>query len=170
MRSELIIAKQLTMRGRMAYALACLESLAAKLNFSSPEYRELLALLWEFTETNNYRAWNLKLTASKWKYVRAMGFWTVNHENRSKPAPNREQFSDAPEALIAILGLCAAIGEAHLYGGFESKDSECYLDKMIMILSEQGVQLPSSARFQENALLQLSDGIGFAAPRSFYMD
>jgi len=162
--------KHLTMRGRMAYALACLECLAAKLNFSSSKYRQLLTLLWEFTETNNYRDWNLKLTASEWKNVRAFGYWLVSEENRPKPAFNSDTFSDAPEALVGTLGLCAALGEAHLYGGFQSKDSECYLEKILLILHEQGVQPPPILRFQENSLASFGDGVGFAAPRSFYMD
>ena len=154
----------------MAYALACLECLAAKLNFSSSKYRQLLTLLWEFTETNNYRDWNLKLTASEWKNVRAFGYWLVSEENRPKPAFNSDTFSDAPEALVGMLGLCAALGEAHLYGAFQSQGSESFLERILAILRQQGVQLPPMDRFEENNLARSPDGIGFAAPRSFYMD
>ncbi len=69
------------MRGRMAYALACLERLAAKSNFTSPKFVEFLGLLWEFTETEHFGKWNRELTTAQWKHVRAFGFF---HEKAVK--------------------------------------------------------------------------------------
>ncbi len=166
------ILKQVTMRGWMAFALACLERLAGKLHYTSPKYQELLGLLWEFTETDHFPNWNLKLTVPQWGEVREFGFWLMNHENRPKPAYNTEPFIGIPEAVAGMLGLCAAIGEAHLYGAFQSKDSERYLDKILNIMDEQGLQLPALDRFLENKLDFSSnpDGDGLRAPRSFYME
>jgi hypothetical protein len=172
MKPEMAILKQITMRGRMAFALACLERLASNLNYTSPKYLELLGLLWEFTETENFTKRNQKLTIPQWEHIRAFGFWLIDDEKRPKPSYNSEPFSDLPEAVAGMLGLCAAIGEAHLYGAFLSEDSECLLEKIFDVMDEQRVQPPALDRFQKNKLNFLSDpgGAGFSTPRSFYVD
>ncbi len=169
MKTEMIILKQISMRGRMAFGLACVERLAAKYNFQSSKYMELLGLLWEFTETENFGEWNLRLTGGQWEHVRAFGFWLINDEGR--PKPNSNPFPDAPEVVVAMLGLCAAIGEAHLYGAFVSEESECLLEKVLAIMAEEGVPLPPLDRFQRNDVNATPDfpGIGFPASRSFYL-
>lgn len=161
--------KGLTARSRMAYAVACLEKLAAKLNYSSPKFKEMLGLLWSYTDTQHLLKWNQAVNSDCWGNYLDYGFWLCCDEPR--PAVKSEPFSDAPEAILGTMALCALIGESHLYAAFNSGNSEAYLEKLLTIMGEHRLPLPPMDRFKKNSLEIAGKGeeIGFPAPRSFYM-
>jgi hypothetical protein len=171
MRSEIQYLMKLTARGRMAYSLACLETLAARLNYTSPKYRELLDLLWSFTETKDFAAWNRNILDGRWGDYYNYGMWLGTEHTQGEPIPESDLFADAPKPIVGMLGLCALIGESHLYGAFQSDDSEAYLRKVLQIMDENGVPLPPAEQFKKESLVDLPRGheMGIPAPRSFYM-
>lgn len=170
-RSEMVELTLLTARARTAYSLACLENLAAKLNYTSPKYRELLAVLWSFTETKHYGEWNRNVTSYHWGDYYNYGMWLGTNHADGNLISKTDPFADAPEAVVGMMGLCALIGESHLYGAFQSDCSEAYLDKVLTIMDNHDVPLPAMGRFQKNSLEIAGKGkeMGFPAPRSFYI-
>lgn len=168
---ETIQLKEIAVRGRMAYALACLESLADHLSYTSPKFKEMLDLLWSFTDTNSFLTWNqCVFSTKKWGHFIDYGIWLGTDGRGGGRLSGSDLFGDAPEAVVGMMGLCALIGEVHLYGAFNSTDSDDYLRKVVEILTDQGLKPPALDRFLENKLVEHKDGFGFPAPRSFYMD
>ena len=155
-------------RGRMAYSLACLESLTARLNYTSPMFNELLDLLWSFTETKDYGEWNRRVLKDKWGNYFFYGLWLGTEGTQGGPISKSDPFADAPQAVVGMMGLCALIGESHLYGAFSSDDSEAYLEQVLCIMDNHGIPLPPLHPFQRNSVSEVR-GMGFPAPRSFYM-
>jgi hypothetical protein len=155
----------------MAYSLACVESLASRLDYISPKYKELLELLWSFTETKDYGAWNRIALSDKWGDYYNYGMWMGTDHTQGNLISKTDPFADVPEALVGMMGLCALIGESHLYGAFQSDNSKAYLEKMLAIMDAQDAPLPPMDRFQKNSLENAGKGdeMGFPAPRSFYM-
>lgn len=178
MKKELGQLKEIAVRGRMAYALACLESLAAKLDYSSPKFRELLELLWSYTETQKLADWDGKICAKEWRAVESYGLWLetecLGNRRQGSPISNLAPFDNAPKDLVGLMGLCIRIGAAHLYTGFVSDASAIGLEKVLEILAENKITPPAIERFQRNKLgasrEEDDDGWGFLAPRSFYLE
>ena len=162
---------KLTARSRTAYALACLEGLVAKFNYNSPMYKKLLDVLWSFTETENYGSWNSNVLSDRWGDYYNYGMWLGTDQTQGNKISKTDPFADAPEAIVGMMGLCALIGESHLYGAFQSDASEAYLEKVLAMMVQHSVPLPAFERFKENSLEVGGKGgeMGFPAPRDFYM-
>lgn len=176
MRKDIDQFRTIAVRGRMAFGLACLESLTKKFNYLSPKYNELLNLLWSYTETPNLGDWDEAICSEQWRAVEKYGLWLetehMGAKRQGSPIYNMPPFQDAPKDVVGLLGLCMRIGASHLYGGFVPDASEWALEKILNIMEENDVAPPPLNRFQNNKVdvSHKDNGLGFPAPRSFYTD
>lgn len=53
--------KDISLNGRVAYAISCFENLLLSLNYNSVMWNDVLKYLWEFTSIQNLEEWNDKI-------------------------------------------------------------------------------------------------------------
>lgn len=106
--TDLRSALMVSIRGRFAFALVCIERSASLLAVQSPALNELLETLWDFTSSMDLGQWESEVLARVTPMLAAIDGANAQEDALSTlPAPLRRQLYDAVEE----------VGRGNLYGG-----------------------------------------------------
>lgn len=157
----------ISIRGRMAYALLCIESALVEWPVYSADLRSALAVFWEFTSSGRLDVWE---TESQ----RAQPFLYTSHDDSKRDwAEMAEYFgySELPparqEALGCMLVRLHGISE-NLYAGFDSAVTAGPLIEIINVMQTVGLTLPDCSRVSLSSVEE-DGGWGRPHPRHFFL-
>jgi hypothetical protein len=158
---------QISINGRFAFGVSCLEIVCKVWNVKSQPLDYLVEQLWKFTSSNQLGIWideTLKMLPDYWggdpsdfsdKYAEAFGFINLD-ERRQK-------------VLTTLIEEVVNIGNENLFAGFVSEYTRTPTLKVGAILDGEGIQLPSLDRFKRSHVSE-SHGWGERVPPSFFQD
>jgi len=113
---------QLTLRGRMAYGIACFTAYLTKNKIDLKPYKEEINILSEFTSSTNLAAWDKK--------AKSIIYTKYSDDKLRETIPN-------------ICDKLYWIGGGELYGQpSDCKESENILKELIKLLRENNIEIP----------------------------
>lgn len=140
---------EVSIRGRVAFGVVCLENAIKHFNRLDLEWNFLLKLLWSYTN-DNVGTWHYQLAecipsavmVGDDKYLDFLSkqqFWEFN-----------KLYSQCNDEILQIIDLIFSIGVEDLYSSIVNNSPEtiCHLNDIINILNNDNIPLPSIDLFE----------------------
>ena len=161
--------ENISIRGRMAYALLCIETTLNQWNIASVNIRSILAKFWEFTSSPELDVWDTEAQ-------RAQPFLYAFYEDFLSKKQWREMaeflsISELTESQQEALGrelVCLHGLSANLFSGYESELTAEPLLEIINIMLASELTLPDRSRVSLSPVDE-EGGWGDPRPRHFFL-
>lgn len=141
-----LLFKTISIRGRLAYGVTCLERLCKTWNVLNKRMDLLIETLWAFTSSENLADWEntiLNLLPDDDRVETYACEFGYSHLEITKQ-----------KVLTNIIWDVMEIGQGNLYGAFESKYSLLPLIKAISTLEKNKIDLPKIKLFKKSNVLE----------------
>jgi len=159
----------ISIRGRMAYSLICLETACCKWQIESTEMSATLSKFWEFTISMSLDVWDVEAQRTQ-PYLYA--FYDEFQEAKEWRGMAEEWgFDTLPDSQQEALGRMLVLlhGPAgNLFAGFDSYVTADPLIELINIMLTAGLDLPDRSRVTLSRVEE-SGGWGIPHPREYFM-
>ena len=154
----------ISVRGRVAYAICCLEHALLRSGHRTEEWKWILDLLWNYTSTNDFAQWHYDVAECIPRVI-------SSHEDfcsKDFEFLNSERFSDlrglydkCDPFLRQMVDCIFDIGTVELYGGLANRGAHTLieLEKLLDIMNSHGFKLPEISIF-EHLVFQVDGGWG----------
>lgn len=154
---EMSILETISIVGRVAFGVTCLEHLCEKWNIKNQQMVELIELLWTFTSSNNLSVWESQINEILPDYTYEI------------PIKFGFEFllKDKQETLTDVILEVIEIGGANLYGGFKSEYTIGHTLKVASLLENNNIELPDLKPFQKSKVTEFH-GWGNSVDKSFF--
>ena len=157
---EPILIEPVSIRGRMAFGVTCLEGVCTALRVESKAVQELIEVLWRFTESETLGTWEGDIRAALPDkegdvdgYAEKFG---LTHLDNAK-----QRF--VTELIDTVIG----VGRGNLYGGFISAYTLDLTLKIALLLHDRGFEVPDIQHFAVSSVEEF-DGWGKAISRDAF--
>ena len=147
----------MSIRARLAMGCVCLESFSRDQNCQSQKLARLLAGLWEFTSARWLDDWEDRIS-------------DLIPDNASEmPALLEGDSLTSPDVqlLFEMLEATFEIGEANLYGAFDTRISRKPTERLLQLYQQTGLPTPDWSVFLESSVLE-HHGWGENRPQDFF--
>ncbi len=146
-----------SIRGRFAFAAACLERVCAAWKLGGPAVDRLFDALWSFTSSGDLGRWD-----------GLVGALTPNSPADLRARLPVEGLSARQVKLLYVLITTVyEVGYGNLYSGYDSEFTLAPVRRVLALLGAAGVEPPDPSPFARSRR-SLLDGWGKAVPRSFF--
>lgn len=154
---EKLFLETISIVGRVAFGVTCLERLCEGWNVKSQQMNELIGLLWTFTSSNDLSVWERQINEILPDYTYEV------------PAKFGFEFllKDKKETLTDAILEVIEIGRANLYGGFKSEYTMVHTLKIASFLKKNNIAIPDLKPFQKSKVTEFH-GWGNAVDKSFF--
>ncbi len=152
--------KQISIRGRLAFGMTCLEKLVITLNSDHPLLQTIVfPKIWEFTSTEDLSEWEENINNIDPVCV-------LDDEVNSKL---KELYNKLPKDIVSTIEEVITIGTANLYGGTNNNSPSTLepLNSIIKTMIKLNVPLPDIRPFKKSSFSEFH-GWGENRKRDFY--
>lgn len=154
---EALFFEPISIIGRFAFGLTCLEHTCQAWQVKSQKMNELIEYLWTFTSSHGLDTWESELNEFLPNYTYEM--------------PTRFEYgfleNDKQELLTDLILEVIEIAGANLYGGFRSEYTMVHTLKVASLLEENNIELPNLTPFQKSKVTEFH-GWGNPVDKSFF--
>ena len=162
--------RTVSIRGRVAYCTACLETVFQSKHVNSTASKALLACLWEFTSSSDLSEWEEKIAC----FYSDSVLESENDQQNSSPSVPfqqlRDTYSALPKSLLQCIDEAIEVGRGNLYAGTVGY-SECTLSstmRVVRYMQKKDFPLPTLERFLRSPFTQEDHGWGKRVDRSYF--
>lgn len=159
----------ISIRGRMAYVLLCVETTLNQWNIASGEIRSILAKFWEFTSSTELDIWDTEAQRVQ-PYLYAF-YEDFLHKKQWREMAEFLSISELTERQQETLGrelVCLHGLSANLFSGYESELTAAPLLEIIKIMVASGLTLPDRISVSLSSVEE-DGGWGHPRPRHFFL-
>jgi hypothetical protein len=137
---EPILIDPVSIRGRMAFGVTCLESVCTALRIESKAMQDLIEVLWRFTESKMLGEWEGDICAALPAREGDVEAYTTHFGLR--------HLNDAQQRFVTgLIDTVIEVGRGNLYAGFVSVHTRDPTFKIAVMLHERGFAVPDIQRF-----------------------
>lgn len=154
---EALVFEHISIIGRFAFGLTCLERTCQAWQVKSKQMNELIEFLWTFTSSHELDTWEGHIYEILPDYTYEV--------------PKKFVFDflkkDKQEILTDMILEVIEIAEANLYCGFRSEYTIVHTLKVVSLLEENNIELPDLKPFQKSKVTEFH-GWGNPVDKSFF--
>lgn len=146
--------KSISIRGRTAMAIICLENVINKTQMMSPKLTELLDIIWQFVEADDLGEWDEQIY--RW-------------HNLEGDLLENSEFTLLPEFILEMISETEEVAGGNLYGGVVGYSSFTFnpLVNVLNLALENGFGIPDVEPFKKSSFSE-DGGWGFPVTRNFF--
>lgn len=162
---------QISIRGRMAYGLLCIEKAQRAFAVHSKSINTLLGDLWKFTSMKRLDEWEQEILPWR-RFIAAFEDDCIENEEWREFAAEwgiGHLDLQRQKDLGRMLMLAEKIGGDNLYSAFNNDTTAAPLFELIEIMTDIGVPLPGRGGVSMSKIEE-KDGWGELRPREFYRE
>lgn len=138
---EPVLIDPISIRGRVAFGITCLENVCETLSLNSPSMASLIDLLWTFTQSRELDVWEGEVVDALPENERDVSAYADKFEY-SHLEDRDQQF------VTELINAVVEIGCANLYAGFESSFTRDEAFAVAKMLYCRGYSVPDIERFR----------------------
>lgn len=166
--------KRVSIRGRVAFGITCLETYFKHLNLQEDSLvRELLEKLWEYVSSNSLDKWEEEIKEYL-PYIILDTHSDNKFENykfltKSQFIAYQLLYHSLPKTAVSMIDMVAEIAFGNLYGGVVSYSEGTFDDTMVVIdlMNREQMALPDLSLFERSAFSEFH-GWGNAVNKAFF--
>ena len=155
---EKSLFEQISIRGRMAYGITCLENLCETWNIKNEKMNLLIECLWTFTLSVHLVKWDEEIHS------------LLPDNDEIETYANEFKYDNLNSVQQKVLSNTIwdviEIGQGNLYGAFNSKFSLLPLMVVIETLEKQNIELPEITQFEKSKVSE-HNGWGLPVDKSY---
>ncbi|MCR5890035.1 hypothetical protein LRS06_20110 [Hymenobacter sp. J193] len=163
--------KSVSITGRMAYCITCLENIFASEQLHEPELETLLMCLWDFTSNPDLSEWEERIMDFLPEIVldgspKELVCLSVEAANRLKII-----YQQLPQSLLRCIDDIIEVGRGNLYAGTVGRSQQTLTPTMAVVrhMVAQGYPLPIIDNFLRSPFSEQDQhGWGRRVERSFF--
>jgi hypothetical protein len=146
--------KSISIRGRTAMAITCLENVINERQMMSPKLAELLDIFWQFVEADDLGEWDERIY--RWR-------------NLEGDLSENSKFTHLPEFILEMISETETVAGGNLYCGVVGYSSLTFnpLVNVLNLALENGFEIPDVEPFKKSRFSK-DGGWGFAVTRNFF--
>jgi hypothetical protein len=165
------VIKGISIRGRMALAITCLEQTAKSYSVVSTELDEVITYSWSFTSTHYLNEWDARFPKYVWDAIELMETHPLLHLKRDTSFSDKSRsFLRLPLPVLIICDVIwQEIGRSNLYGAVVGYSEETFIGtvKVLKFLEALNLPLPNLNSFTKSAFFE-NGGWGLKVNRDFF--
>lgn len=131
--------ESISINGRMAFAISCLEIVVVEENINNHLLTKSVDYLWEYVSTDRLDIWDDEVSAFPSNLNDFMASYKLEN-------PKLEKVN----LIFELFDLIIDIGRANLYGAFQSELTLIPLERTIEIMEVNDYKLPNLSVFQKS--------------------
>ncbi|WP_345225298.1 hypothetical protein [Hymenobacter koreensis] len=164
--------KHVSIRGRVAFCIVCLEIAIHNLKFSSPASRHLLAKLWDYVSSCQLDIWHEEMAEYlPSSIIETERFQEEDFDDLSEYnfGQLRNWYQTLPKGVVDMIECIFVVGTVNLYGEITGYSTETLKPTMRVagLMQQLKLPLPEIARFEKSAFADF-DGWGKQVDKSFF--
>lgn len=146
----------ISIRGRVAFSIQCLENALIHFEIEIGEWRLLLKHLWEYTDAEFVDEWMYLISEMLPEHLLEFDTYEAHDfeyikESEFEYLYNLYSGNNFNDTLGSIISIIYKIGTCDVYERFEniSKESLDYIEKLIVCMSSNCIDIPDSKKFND---------------------
>ncbi len=162
--------KEVSIRGRVAYGITCLEIYFAHLGLlNQPVVFKFLDTIWQFTSSNSLDEWEEAVMDYSPRFVEKADVSEVTLLTAEEFEQIRQLYDTLPSTLLEMIEEVIEIGRGNLYAGTTGYSEHTYTPTIhvIKLMQRKGLPLPALEPFEQSCFSE-SHGWGYAREREFF--
>lgn len=161
--------KRISIRGRMALAVTCLEQVVAALVPDRERLDPLFDLLWSHVETDRLDVWEGAISVATQEVYSSSNAAYDPTGGFAPTIPAGSVFENLPRLVIEMLAAVVEVGTGNVYAGTGAFSEITLVPtlKILAVYQENGFPLPPLEPFERSSFSE-HDGWGHRVDRSFF--